>query len=380
MRLYEKVDMLVVRWRRLDALAHSFLLHPLYCTDAPEATTVFVGDGNGMISILKIMEKTSFKKLVVVAGHQGAVTALHWEQSNEFLYSGGNDKLVVAWDMGGQKGHRYELRGQKGKIRGLEFDRRSNQLLAVTESTFFCWDMSGQRFSNPEWKESDTCMNGNCGKTFFWNVKKMWEDKDVGLNRQHHCRACGNAICGDATCCSPTKIILTRMGHETPVRVCTSCAAKVSEADRTLRAKVIELPFKTGVSFLDMSDASSATMLNAYMGTVHSYQIQSGVVEGAGITVAAYHKKTSLKEGFLKQMGEWGMGSLFGGDDAGDTDSAPSRMQVPVSSAAGAKPGGGGGRAAQLYQVGGDEDDDARPSLAASILNDDDDAVASPFA
>lgn len=348
---------------------------------------MFVGDGNGMISILKIMEKTSFKKLVVVAGHHGAVTALHWEQSNEFLYSGGNDKLVVAWDMGGQKGHRYELRGQKGKIRGLEFDRRSNQLLAVDEKSFFCWDMSGQRFSNPEWKESDNCMNANCGRTFFWNVKKMWEDKDVGLNRQHHCRACGNAICAEPTCCNPDRLILTRMGHETPVRVCTNCASKVTDADKVLRCKVIELPFKTGVSYLNMSD--SPTMLNAYLGTVHIYQIQAGVVEAPGITVAAYHKKTSLAQGFLKQMDSWGIGSLFGGgDEGGDTDSAPSRMQVPLSGSPDRPNGGGGGgggvsASAQVYKVSGDDDDsDARPSLAASILNDhdDDDAVASPFA
>jgi WD40 repeat protein len=361
-----------------EKLAEYALPEPAYSLEyAPEATTVFVGDGAGNISILKVMERSSFKKLVAVAGHHGAVTAMHWEQSNEFLYSGGNDKLVVAWDMGGQKGHRYELRGQKSKIRALNFDRRSNQLLSVDEKSFFIWDMSAQRFSNPEWKESDTCMTPSCGLPFFWNVKKMWDDKDVALKRQHHCRACGNAICDEETCCHKPKTVLTRMGHETPVRVCASCGPKVADADRILRCKVVELPFKLKVCSLEV--ASPTLLLNTDGPALRIYNIQAGVIDSAGVTVAAYHKATSALAKVEDFFGGFSFSKLLGNEDE-DTDSGGrggggASYKVDMGPARTSPPPG----AATVYKVGGD-DEEARPSLAASILNDQDEGVSSPFA
>jgi hypothetical protein len=44
-------------------------------------------------------------------------------------------------------------------------------------------------------KQLYVLQGANCNAPFFWNVKQMWEDKDVSIARQHHCRACGNAIC-----------------------------------------------------------------------------------------------------------------------------------------------------------------------------------------
>lgn len=42
------------------------------------------------------------------------------------------------------------------------------------------------RKAAPDWVEADTCQL--CAKPFFWNLKAMFEQKALGVNRQHHCR------------------------------------------------------------------------------------------------------------------------------------------------------------------------------------------------
>jgi len=61
----------------------------------------------------------------------------------------------------------------------------------------------------PAWRPdaaSDSCLC--CGKDF-----SMWV-------RRHHCRACGELVCGD---CSPFWGRLPELGYKTPVRVCKHC-------------------------------------------------------------------------------------------------------------------------------------------------------------
>ena len=65
-------------------------------------------------------------------------------------------------------------------------------------------------------------------RPFFWNVKAMYEQKQVGL-RQHHCRRCGKAVCDY---CSSKRSVLTDRGHEYPVRVCENCFIDVKEGEK----------------------------------------------------------------------------------------------------------------------------------------------------
>lgn len=67
---------------------------------------------------------------------------------------------------------------------------------------------------------SDSCLC--CGKDF-----SIW------TRRRHHCRACGELVCGD---CSPFSAAFPQLGYKEPVRVCTKCskAEVVASAASTL--------------------------------------------------------------------------------------------------------------------------------------------------
>lgn len=66
----------------------------------------------------------------------------------------------------------------------------------------------------PEWKEGDCC---NRCRTKFGMV-----------NRQHHCRNCGEVFCGK---CSAKSSIIPKFGIEKEVRVCDSCFDILNKAD-----------------------------------------------------------------------------------------------------------------------------------------------------
>ena len=58
----------------------------------------------------------------------------------------------------------------------------------------------------------------------------MWKDKKMGV-RQHHCRACGKALCDQ---CSNTRTVMPKNGFEiVPVRTCAQCAQNIPEAHKT---------------------------------------------------------------------------------------------------------------------------------------------------
>ena len=54
-----------------------------------------------------------------------------------------------------------------------------------------------------------------------------------GLQRRHHCRACGRAVCGG---CAAKYRLLPHLGHTTPVRVCSLCDTKAAPKRRTGRS------------------------------------------------------------------------------------------------------------------------------------------------
>ncbi|KAK1132429.1 hypothetical protein K0M31_013815 [Melipona bicolor] len=71
-----------------------------------------------------------------------------------------------------------------------------------------CWDMGANRKEPAAWVESDTCQA--CGRPFFWNIKAMMDQRQLGL-RQHHCRHCGRALCAR---CTSQRIPIPAMGFE----------------------------------------------------------------------------------------------------------------------------------------------------------------------
>lgn len=103
---------------------------------------------------------------------------------------------------------------------------RSKQLVSGGEdAVLVAWNMSSERLQTPDWKESDICEI--CRKPFFWNLKAMMETKTMG-QRQHHCRACGKAVCDK---CSTKRSPLPRLGFEFEVRVCDPCSGEIKQEE-----------------------------------------------------------------------------------------------------------------------------------------------------
>lgn len=76
-------------------------------------------------------------------------------------------------------------------------------------------------FSAPEAK----VINHDSEQVFWMPDDFVQSCQDCGLNwnllrRLHHCRACGGLFCGK---CSSRRILLPKLGLETPQRCCESC-------------------------------------------------------------------------------------------------------------------------------------------------------------
>jgi WD40 repeat protein len=90
---------------------------------------VFVGDASGQITMLKLdpqpdlatsnttteQQAVGVQQITVFKGHSGPVRSLAWDAGHQFLFSGSEDKGIIAWDIGGQQGTAYELQGHKYK-------------------------------------------------------------------------------------------------------------------------------------------------------------------------------------------------------------------------------------------------------------------------
>jgi len=191
-----------------------------------DAQYVFVGDYSGAISVLHVTQN-GVTFINTLKGHSGSIQCLAWDGDRNWLYSGSYDTSVFVWDIGGRRGTVYELHGHRSKVSSLIYSPQHKRLLSVGEdSRLVCWDMDQRRIETPDWAESDICQL--CSRPFFWNVKAMYEQKQVGL-RQHHCRRCGKAVCDY---CSSKRSVLTDRGHEYPVRVCENCFIDVKEGEK----------------------------------------------------------------------------------------------------------------------------------------------------
>jgi len=194
----------------------------------------FFGDNDGSITLLNLTDSDcEFKK--TLNGHVSSVTSLSWDSSQQFLFSSSYDKIIICWDIGGQKGVSYDLEGHKDRVHSVHFVSICRQLISGSDDCkLVVWDMTAKRREIPDWKNSDFCEH--CKKPFFWNVKAMWEFKTVG-KRQHHCRRCGAAICDD---CSRNRSSIPVLGHEFQVRVCNRCSGKISDDEKMSLAQFHE--------------------------------------------------------------------------------------------------------------------------------------------
>uniref|UniRef100_A0A7N6A6K8 FYVE-type domain-containing protein n=1 Tax=Anabas testudineus TaxID=64144 RepID=A0A7N6A6K8_ANATE len=191
-----------------------------------ETRHAFVGDQSGQVTILKL-EQDNCSLVTTFKGHTGNVTALCWDPVQRVLFSGSSDHSIIMWDIGGRKGTAIELQGHNDKVQGLCYASHTRQLISgSSDGGIVIWNMDVTRQETPEWLDSDSCQK--CEQPFFWNFKQMWDSKKIGL-RQHHCRKCGQAVCGK---CSSKRSTIPLMGFEFEVRVCDSCYESITDEDR----------------------------------------------------------------------------------------------------------------------------------------------------
>uniref|UniRef100_A0A672RDY4 FYVE-type domain-containing protein n=1 Tax=Sinocyclocheilus grahami TaxID=75366 RepID=A0A672RDY4_SINGR len=191
-----------------------------------ETRHAFVGDHSGQVTILKL-EQDNCSLVTTFKGHTSNVTALCWDPVQRVLFSGSSDHSIIMWDIGGRKGTAFELQGHNDKVQGLCYAPHTRQLISCgSDGGIVIWNMDVTRQETPEWLDSDSCQK--CEQPFFWNFKQMWDSKKIGL-RQHHCRKCGQAVCGK---CSSKRSTIPLMGFEFEVRVCDSCHGSITDEER----------------------------------------------------------------------------------------------------------------------------------------------------
>lgn len=187
----------------------------------------FVGDYSGQIAMLKL-DTNGVTLITTLKAHTGSIHTLAWDSEKQLLFSGSFDQSIIVWDIGGRQGTAYELQGHHNKVTALCYASAERILLSGGEDgVIVCWDMSANRKETAAWVESDTCQA--CGRPFFWNIKAMMDQRQLGL-RQHHCRHCGRALCAR---CTAQRIPIPSMGFEFEVRVCDPCHIELKAANQT---------------------------------------------------------------------------------------------------------------------------------------------------
>ncbi|KAM5268777.1 WD repeat and FYVE domain-containing protein 1 isoform 2-T2 [Hipposideros larvatus] len=207
----------------------------------------FVGDYSGQITLLKL-EQNTCSVITTLKGHEGSVACLWWDPLQRLLFSGASDNSIIMWDIGGRKGRTLLLQGHHDRVQALCYLQLTRQLVSCSsDGGIAVWNMDVSREEAPQWLESDSCQK--CEQPFFWNIKQMWDTKTLGL-RQHHCRKCGQAVCGK---CSSKRSSYPVMGFEFQVRMCDSCYDSIKEEDRTSLATFHE--GKHNISHMSMDVA-----------------------------------------------------------------------------------------------------------------------------
>lgn len=227
----------------------------------PQSKHVFVAEQNGQISMIKL-EQNTCRHITTMRGHQSSIRSLLWEPVNKWLFSAGSDQLAICWDIGGLKGAAYELSGHRSRVTSLCFRKQDKKLFTGGEDCLIIgWDMTTKREETPQWSECDSCQR--CNRPFFWNLRSMYENKTIGI-RQHHCRRCGKAICGE---CSQHRTTIPAMGFEYQVRVCDDCFPLFSDIHRKPLAKFFNAQHH--VNYMDFDEAKGLLLTTGYDRMIH---------------------------------------------------------------------------------------------------------------
>lgn len=225
-----------------------------------QAKIVFLAEQNGQITMLKL-EQNSCKHVTTLYGHQGSIRALLWEPSTNWLFSAGSDQVIICWDIGGGEGTAYELRGHRHRVGALCYSKSHKSLISGGEDcSIIAWNMEAKRDVAPRWSENDNCQR--CNRPFFWNFRAMYETKTIGL-RQHHCRNCGKAVCGE---CSQQRSTIPTSGFEYQVRVCDECFPLFSEATRKPLAKFFGATHH--VNCMDLNETKNMLLTTGFDRTI----------------------------------------------------------------------------------------------------------------
>ncbi|XP_065178535.1 WD repeat and FYVE domain-containing protein 2-like [Sycon ciliatum] len=234
----------------------------------PVTRYVFVADYAGQINVLKL-EEQNLSHVTTLKGHSGSIRSLAWDPDNRLLFSGSFDESIIVWDIGSQKGTALELHGHVEKVRGLDFVPHAKKLFSSgDDAMLIVWDMTADRKETPEWTESDTCQR--CGSAFFWNFREMWATKQLAVNRQHHCRRCGKAMCDP---CTMKTSPIPPLGFEMPVRVCNDCFKDMDDSEKVSKAQFFEM--KHRVSYLQVDLSKRRLITSGFDNTIKIWDIKS---------------------------------------------------------------------------------------------------------
>jgi len=187
----------------------------------------FIGDYGGGIHMVKLDEGEEFKFVTTLKGHAGSIRSLTWDEEKQILISCSADKSIFIWEIGEGKGNAIQLNCHRDRVNDIAYCPPSRLLFSFgVDKKMTVWNLRTERKPFALWQESNECQE--CELPFFWNVQRLWQEKNVMFKRQHHCRRCGRAVCGE---CSPNESILPCYGFEYPVRVCKLCYQDISEEE-----------------------------------------------------------------------------------------------------------------------------------------------------
>lgn len=75
-----------------------------------------------------------------------------------------------------------ELNGHSDRLVGIALDKTKRLLVTCSaDGRLGVWPLNVKRHETPKWLESDNCQI--CQLPFFWNLKAMWSQKQIGLRQ-----------------------------------------------------------------------------------------------------------------------------------------------------------------------------------------------------
>ncbi|CAF0816947.1 unnamed protein product [Rotaria sp. Silwood1] len=230
----------------------------------------FIGDSSGNIYFLKINTDNKCHLTTTLNGHTGSVQNLLWDAEAEWLFSGSFDTSVIVWDVGTHQGLAVELNGHSDRLVGISYDNLRKLLITCSaDGHIGVWPMNVKRNETPKWLESDSCQI--CHMPFFWNIRAMWTQKQIGL-RQHHCRKCGRAVCDK---CSQTRKALPLLGYETVQRICNDCVQTLKNDETVPLASFYDI--RQGTIRMDYNQGRKVMMIVGIDRTIKIWDMSSVV-------------------------------------------------------------------------------------------------------